>query len=311
MSKQIKKFDVNMFDRIKSALKKPEKTGGAFANIMRFPAGHTYTLRLIPNLDDNDKTFYHHILHQWTSKKDGSFISALSLKTSGERDPINDLRWKLYKEWKSTNPPKDEKFENPIKVKEGWLVNVYVVNDPANPENNGQVKILSLGPQLMNIVGDAIDGEGKDEFGAKIFDLGTGGCDLLIKAEEQGIFTTYKSSRFTTVSKLNLTDEEIGAVYEKVHDLEQLYTVRTPDELQSLINEHFFCEEEAPTERKSVSTRTQSETKPTTKSAKVTTPTREELPDEDDDIPMFHESDKPKNNVESIVDSLIADLDID
>ena len=47
------KFSASMFDRIKDSLKKTDG-GGSFANIMKFPAGHTYTIRLIPNVDNID-----------------------------------------------------------------------------------------------------------------------------------------------------------------------------------------------------------------------------------------------------------------
>jgi hypothetical protein len=306
-----KKFNALMFDKIKDSLKKSEKvSNGMFTNIMKFPAGHTYTIRLIPNVDeDKDETFFHHYLNQWTSKKDGSFVSAISLKTFGERDPINEARWKLYKEWKDTNPAKDEKFENPIKEKEAWFVNIYVVEDPANPENNGKVKILNMGPQLKAIVDDAMTGDSSDEFGAAIFDLSKDGCDFKIKADEQGIYTTYIKSRFSTKTSLDLSDEEIDAIYENVHDLKQVYAVKTFDELQNLLDEHFNCSEDAPKkeERKQLPKTTEkpkANEKPKAKAEPKKT--EEVVEDPSDDIPMFHEGDN-----DPTVDDLLNELDID
>lgn len=301
-----KKYNASMFDKIKDALKKSEKTtSGSFSNIMKFPAGHTYTIRLIPDVEGlesgDDKTFFHHFLNQWTSKKDGSFVNAISLKTFGERDPINEVRWKLYKAWKDTEPAKDEKFENPIKEKEAWFVNVYVVEDPSNPENNGTVKILNMGPQLKKIVDTAMTGEDSDEFGAAIFDLSKDGCDFKIKAEEQGIYTTYISSRFSSKSKLKLTDEEIDEVYNNVHDLTQVYPVKTVEELQALLDEHFDSDVEIKTskkeERKAIP-------KKNDKAAAVAAAATVVDDDVNDDIPMFHSSDTD-------VDDLLAELDID
>lgn len=296
-----------MFDKIKEALKKSEKvTSGSFANIMKFPAGHTYTIRLIPNIEDVDKTFFHHYINSWTSKKDGSFVSSISLRSFGERDPINEVRWKLYKEWKDSNPPKDKKFENPIKEREAWFVNVLVVDDPSNPENNGKVKILNMGPQLKAIVDDAMTGDRSDEFGASIFDLSKDGCDFKIKAEEQGIYTTYIKSFFTSKTSLDLSDGEIDEVYNNVHDLSQVYQVKTFEELQTLLDDHFFCEEESsarvdkkPLQKKEISPKKQ---------------VVEEDPD--DEIPMFHESDKVTSKPKTTesdpdVDDLLAELDIE
>lgn len=294
-----------MFDKIKDALKKSEKTSsGSFANIMKFPAGHTYKIRLVPNIENIDDTFFHHYLNQWTSKKDGSFVSAISLKSFGERDPINEARWKLYKEWKSTEPSKDDKFDNPIKEKEGWLVNAYWVDNPANPELNGKVQILSMGPQLKEIVDDAMTGNRSDEFGPAIFDLTKEGCEFNIVADQQGIYTTYIKSYFTSKTKLDLSDEEIDEIYNNSYDLKQVYSVKTFDELQALLDEHFLCEEEAPKkeERKALP-KAAPKDKPSVK--KAPTPVED---DPDDEIPMFHDTDKASD---PDVDDLLAELDID
>lgn len=292
-----KKFNAMMFDKLKEVLKKTEKTNSSFANFIRFPAGHTYTLRLIPNLENIDDTFFHHYLNQWTSEKDGSFISLLSLRSFGEKDPIYDARWKLWKEWKKTEPDKDEKFDNPLKEKEQWLVNVYVVDDPSEPENNGTVKILPLGPQLKEIVDNAMN-ERADEFGEAIFDLSKDGCDFKIVAEKQGQYTTYKKSYFTSKSKLKLSDEEVEKVYEQMHDLKQIYTAKTYEELKELLEEHFYCKggETKSEPKKQLSEKTVEKAKP---KAKEKTPPKEEVvDDDDDDIPM----DYPES------DSLLGDI---
>lgn len=299
-----KKFNASMFDKIKDALKKTDRVGNsAFANVMKFPAGHTYTVRLIPNVENVDDTFFHHYVNQWTSKKDGSFTSAISLKSFGERDPITEERWKLYKDWKDSGPEKDEKFENPIKEREQWFVNILVVDDPSNPENNGKVKILNMGPQLKGIVDDAMTGEGADEFGASIFDLSKDGCDFKINAAEQGVYTTYIKSRFSTKSSINLSDDEIDKVYEQVHDLKQVHPVKTYEELQDLLADHFHCEEVAPKkeERRQLPA---ADSKPKAEVKEVKKEKEVVADDVNDDIPMYEES---GDNV----DALLAELDID
>jgi hypothetical protein len=103
---------------------------------------------------------------------------------------------------------------------------------------------------------------------------------------------------------LDLSDEEIDGVYENVHDLTQVYQVKSVEDLQSLLDDHFYCEEE---------TVTKVEKKPLQKKevAKKETPKKKVVVDEDptDDIPMFHESDKKTSDPD--VDDLLAELDID
>jgi hypothetical protein len=309
-----------MFSKIADALKKSDSGngGGSFANVMKFPAGNTYTIRLIPNVDDVDATFFHHVVHGWKSNATGAYTSALSLQTFKERDPIAELRWKLYNEWKTANPTPgvDSKgkaitFQGPIKQDDQWYVNALWVDNPANPELNGQVKVFKMGPQLKKIVDDAMTGERSDEFGAAIFDLSKDGADFRIVAEKQGEYTTFIKSYFKSKSKLDLDDDEIEKIYESVHDLTQIQPVKTVDELNTLLDDHFFCG--------SVKTEVK---KPL--SGVKSKPVSKEVPWEDgddDEIPMeFEEPEKvvkttksPKKNtsVDDEVDELLADLDLD
>ena len=301
------KFSASMFDRIKESLKKTE-SGGSFSNIMKFPAGHTYTIRLIPNIENVDETFFHHFINSWKSRSSGKYVSAISLQTFGEEDPISNLYWKLFNEWKKNDTivkvgpdGKKIKFDNPVSNKEQWLVNALWVDNPANPELNGTVQILKMGFMLKELIDDAMTGDRADEFGASIFDLSKDGADLKIKATEQGEFTTYKGSYFTSKSKLDLDEDEIEKIYEQVHDLKAVYPVKTKEELNKRLDDHFFCgSEEKKTEvKKQLSERKSS-------------PVIEE--DVDDDIPMEFDEPKvaPKSApVDDDVDELLAGLDID
>jgi hypothetical protein len=217
----------------------------------------------------------------------------------GDRDPIAELRWKLFKSWKEANPKAENReYSADISQKEQWLVNVYVINDPAKPENNGTVKILRMGPQLKKIIDDATEGERSDELGWDIFDP-TKGHDFKIVAEKKGDYTTFESSFITTKSKTVLDEEEIEKICSEIHDLEAVYSVKTYDELQEVLNEHFFVGEEK-------------EERKTLKQAK-----KEAVEDEDkDEIPMKHEEKKPAAKPKKVekqedddIDELLAGLD--
>lgn len=74
----------------------------------------------------------------WTSYSTGQYVTAVSPTTWGDRDPIAEHRLKIYRGGTAEEKAKSEA----IYRRENWLVNVYVVNDPADPENNDTVKIL-------------------------------------------------------------------------------------------------------------------------------------------------------------------------
>ena len=311
------KFDVSMFERIKETLKKSDSTGGSFSDIMKFPAGHTYTIRLIPNVDDIDKTFYHHYMNSWINPSTGQFVSVLSLQTFNERDPINEERWKLYKEFRKHTPSKDVKFDNPIDNKEFWNVNALWVDNPENPELNGTVKVLKLGPQLKKIVDIHMTGARADEYGMSIFDLAKGGADFKIVAETQDKYTTFENSFFTTKSKLNLSDDEIEAIYEQVLDLTSIQPVKTRDELLEIFENQFHSGSVKVEDKKSLADHKRPDRAP--KHVEVSS-----VRDEDeDDIPMSWDepkkseavkdkvkASKKSTTVEDEVKDLLADLEI-
>jgi len=225
----------NMFESIRGAMAKSTQQSST-SNIMRLKPGNTYTLRLIPFVKDPSKTFFHYYSHGWVSEMTGQFQSAISPQTWGERDPIAEARYRLSR----TGSEEEKEKARALNRKENWLVNVYVVKDPDNPENEGKVKILRFGRQLHKIVMEAMEGEDADEFGERIFDLSKSGCNFRVKVEEQGGYPTYVSSRFAGPSQITgVTDGTIKDVYDQTYDLENVFPVKSYDELQTMLNEHY------------------------------------------------------------------------
>ena len=173
----------SMFDEIKTALAKTNNQGNTkYRDILKLEVGNIYTVRLVPNIEDPSKTFFRYFSHAWESFSTGQYLSNVSPQTWGEKDPISEAKYSLLKHGS------DEEKEKAAKImrRENWLANVFVVNDPTNPDNNGKVKLLRFGKQIHKIIMEAIEGDDSDEFGAKIFDMSPNGCSFKIKVERQG-----------------------------------------------------------------------------------------------------------------------------
>jgi len=234
-------FNSSMFQSIKDALvSDTQKSNTSYNEIMSCRPGNTYTVRLLPYGPDPAKTFFHYYNHGWTSFATGQYVQALSPQTFGERDPIAEERYKVLR---TGNQEEKEKMQA-VKRLEKWLVNVYVIDDPTNPDNNGKVKMLRYGKQLHKIVTEAIEGEDAEEFGPRIFDLGSDGASLKIKVEDQGGYPTYVSSRFTTVGSVDLTEDEQKDIYDNVFKLDEVFTLKSNDDLKAMLNEHYYCKTE-------------------------------------------------------------------
>jgi hypothetical protein len=234
------KYTSSLFDSLKESLSTKSNTESSFKDFIKCEPDKTYVVRLLPNLQDSEKTRFHYWQHIFDSCVTGKKISVLCPNTYGEKCPIDEYRSKV---WASKNEKSIEQAK-PLRKTEKWLYSAYVISDPTNPENNGKVKILNAGVQLQKIIQSAIDGDDADEFGFKIFDLSENGCNLRIKVEKNdGGYPTYVSSRFMSSSKIDsITDPD--SVYDSVKDLFSIFTRKTYAEIKSLLDVHFFGLEE-------------------------------------------------------------------
>ena len=237
------KYTNNLFESIKEALNKKSTTeNSSYKDILKLEIGNTYVVRLVPNVENAGLTLCHYYNHIWKSVLTNQLVSTLCPTTYGERCPIDEYRSKVYQ-------TKDEakiKDINPIRRDEKWLANVYVVKDPTNPDNQGQVKILRFGKQIYNIIDQAMSGDDAEEFGARIFDLSDKGCNLRIKVDEnQGGYANYTTSKFMSPSALEGAPD-VDEIYAACKNLESLQEHKSYEDIQKLLKVHFLGEEEAP-----------------------------------------------------------------
>lgn len=230
------KYTSNLFESIKDALNKKTTTESNFKDFMKMETGKTYVVRLLPNLEAPDRTFFHYYHHMWKSVVSNNMISFLCPTTYGEKCPIEEYRSRVYR---TKNEFEIEKTR-PIKRNESWLANVFVIKDPTNPENEGKVKILRYGRQLNKIITDAITGDDSDEYGSRVFDLSDKGCSFKIKVEQNsGGYPEYVSSKFMSPSKIDGLDN-LDEIYSSVKQLDSIFNHKTYDEIEELLNFHFL-----------------------------------------------------------------------
>lgn len=274
-------FTNSMFESIKTALAKNTNTGSRNKDILKTEVGNTYTVRLLPNVKDPSKTFFHYYTFGWTSLCTGQYVSAVSPTTFGARDPIAETRYRILK----TGTEEEKNKARGIIRSEKWLVNAYIINDPVTPENNGKVMIVRYGKQLHKIISDAIEGEGSEDLGARIFDLSDKGCSLKIKVEQQGEYPTYVSSKFVMPKAIEGLDKnKIDSIYSSTFELENVFSIKSYEDLKTMLDEHFYCTSE-------------SERQPTTNNAKKVKE------------PVQQESDSSEILEDDTVKKLLAGLD--
>lgn len=236
-----------MFEQIKESLssdKKDSSSGnGLYKEILKFSAGNTYQVRLLPNPTSPKDSIFRYYNHGWTSNATGKYVTALCPTTFGEQCPIDTYYLKTYR----NGTEAEKESAKVLSRKENWMVNVYVISDPENPENEGKVKILRYGKELAKIIDSALEGDDAAEFGVeKVFDV-VEGSTLRIKCESRVAggrggkqMVTYASSKFLSPSKLDIVDEQVDRIFESIHDLKSVNKQTTGSEMQKLLDEHFF-----------------------------------------------------------------------
>jgi len=233
------KYNPSLFDTLKEALNNKTNYDSNFKDFLKFEINKTYVVRLIPNVENIENTWFEYAQHIWKSTFHGKTVSTLCPNTYGQKCPICEYRSKA---WASKNDELKDQVK-PLKKNERWLYNVYVVSDPSNPSNEGHVKFLNAGSQLEKIIEAARTGDDAAEFGHRIFDLSKNGCNLRIKVEtNDGGYPTYVSSRFLSPSQIDGLDNDaaIDAVYTSFKPTDTIFKRKTYAEIINLLDVHFL-----------------------------------------------------------------------
>lgn len=236
----------SMFEAIKESLSSKKEGGGngLYKEILKFEPGKTYLVRLVPNQHAPKESIFHYYNHGWNSNATGKYVTALCPTTFGDTCPIDAYYLKTYR--KGTEEEKEA--SKVLSRKENWMVNVYVISDPSNPENEGKVKILRYGRELDKIITSATEGDDVGEIGVeRAFDV-VEGCTLRIKCESKTDkkrssmkMVTYASSKFLSSETLDIDEDQLQVIYDSVHDLKAVNKQTTAADMQRMLDEHFFC----------------------------------------------------------------------
>lgn len=102
-----------------------------------------------------------------------------------------------------------------------YISNIYVISDPANPENNGKVKLFKYGKKIYNMINSAMNPEFDDIAPMNPFDLWEG-ATFRIRIRKVDGYRNYDRSSFDTPAPLFDNDDEMEAVFNQQFVLEEL-----------------------------------------------------------------------------------------
>jgi hypothetical protein len=155
----------------------------------------------------------------------GGWYIENSLTTLNQPDPVSEMNSKL---WNSGND-KDKEIVRQRKRRLTYIANIYVVKDPAHPENEGKVFLYKFGKKIFDKINEKMNPQFDDEEPLNPFDLWAG-ANFKIKIRKVEGYRNYDKSEFEDSAPLLDDDADMEAVWKSQYSLAELVA---PDKFKS------------------------------------------------------------------------------
>ena len=119
-----------------------------------------------------------------------------------------------------------------------FYANIYVVKDPANPQNEGGVFLYKFGKKIFDKIMDAMQPEFEDETPINPFDFWQG-ANFKLKLKKVAGYWNYDSSEFDRQGPLLDDDDALEALWKKQYSLSAFTAAdqfKTYDELKKRLD---------------------------------------------------------------------------
>ena len=196
-------------------------------------SGNGYAvIRFLPAPDGEDLPFVKLYSHAFQGS--GGWYIENSLTTLGQKDPVSEYNTQLWNN--GTDSGKETARKQKRKLT--YTSNIYVVKDPANPENEGKVFLFKYGKKIFDKLTAAMQPEFEDEEAIDPFDFWQG-ANFKLKAKNVAGYRNYDSSEFAAQSPLLDDDDALEALWKKELSLAEIVAVdqfKSYDDLKRRLN---------------------------------------------------------------------------
>jgi len=179
----------------------------------------------------------------------GGWYIENSLTTLGQKDPVSEHNRELW----NSGSEKDKETVRKQKRKLSYYSNIYVVKDPAHPENEGKVFLFKFGKKIFDKILNAMQPEFEDEEPMNAYDFWTG-ANFRMKIRKVEGYWNYDKSEFDSPRPLLDDDDALEALWKKEYSLSAIVAAdqfKTYDELQKRLN-HVLGQKVAPAQSRAV-----------------------------------------------------------
>lgn len=190
-------------------------------------------IRFLPAPKGEDVPFVRVFSHGFKGPT-GSWYIENSLTTLGKPDPVGTYNTKLW----NSGIESDKKQAREQKRKLTFISNIYVVKDPAAPENEGKVFLYKYGKKIFDKLADAMNPQFDDEDPVNPFDFWAG-ANFRLKIRQVEGYRNYDKSELDSVSSLSQDESVLEKIWNHQHSLQQFVDpkhFKSYEELEAKLN---------------------------------------------------------------------------
>lgn len=239
---ELRKSRGTMLDKIVKDLdsggKRNEKDN-RFWSITRDKAGNgSAVIRILPPVNGDELPWVKSFSYAFQNPGTGKWYIQDSPTAIGLPDPVAEYNAAAYasKDESRIEEAKKRKRRNQ------FIANVLIVKDPANPENEGQVKLFKFGKKILDMIMSKAKPEFDDSDPIFAWDIDEG-CNLRLRIKQVAGYPNYDSSEFAAQTPLAEDDDAIQSILDKAHRLGEFTApehFKSYDELKKLFERAMF-----------------------------------------------------------------------
>ena len=189
-------------------------------------------IRFLPSPENEDMPYVRVFNHGFQGP--GGWYIENSLTTIGQKDPLAEYNSTLWNSGIEAN----KEIARKQKRRLTYFSNIYVVEDKANPQNEGKVFLFRYGKKIFDMVSSMANPEFEDETQVDVFNLWDG-ANFKLKIRKLDGYSNYDKSEFVTAAPLFEDDDKMEAVWKQQHSLEEFVNesnFKTFDELKTRLD---------------------------------------------------------------------------
>ena len=178
-------------------------------------SGNGYAvIRFLPAAEGEDLPWNKYWDHGFKGPT-GQWYIENSLTSIGQPDPVSEMNSELWNSGIEAN--KD--IVRARKRRLHYVANIMVVEDPANPSNNGKVFLFKFGKKIFDKIMDVMQPQFADEDPVNPFDFWEG-ANFKLKIRNVEGYRNYDKSEFASASALmDGDDDKLEGVYNTLYSL--------------------------------------------------------------------------------------------